>query len=119
MYEPTFSPPLPPADSPSQNWKTSKKFQYSLLSDPSRVLLKQLGATEAKKCVSILCSLMEADQLLHRRCHWVIEKGGKLLEAKIGVKPADDPKNTCVLVGPAQRFTADERLRSLAFIKSL
>ncbi|KAM0791626.1 hypothetical protein ACM66B_006065 [Microbotryomycetes sp. NB124-2] len=58
------------------SWKTSKNLQYSFLCDPDRVLLKQLGATEAKK-----------------RCHWVIEKGGKLLEAKIGVKPADDPTN--------------------------
>lgn len=31
-----------------------------------------------------------------RRCHWVIEKGGKLAEAKLGVKPADDPKNAYV-----------------------
>lgn len=30
---------------------------------------------------------------MHRRCHWVIAKGGKLLEAAIGVKPANDPKN--------------------------
>ncbi|KPV75064.1 uncharacterized protein RHOBADRAFT_44579 [Rhodotorula graminis WP1] len=29
----------------------------------------------------------------NKRCHWVIEKGGKLLEAKHGVKPADDAKN--------------------------
>ncbi|KAK4047248.1 thioredoxin peroxidase dot5 [Microbotryomycetes sp. JL201] len=58
------------------SWKTSKNLQYSFLCDPDRALLKQLGATEAKK-----------------RCHWVIEKGGKLLEAKIGVKPADDPTN--------------------------
>ncbi|KAK4047969.1 thioredoxin peroxidase dot5 [Microbotryomycetes sp. JL221] len=59
-----------------KSWQTSKNLQYTLLCDPDRTLLKQLGATEAKK-----------------RCHWVIEKGGMLLEAKIGVKPADDPKN--------------------------
>lgn len=58
------------------SWKNSKNFQYGFLSDPKRELLKQLGATEAKK-----------------RCHWVIGSGGKLLEAKIGVKPADDAEN--------------------------
>ncbi|KAI5478898.1 peroxiredoxin Q/BCP [Pseudohyphozyma bogoriensis] len=66
------------ADGPKAqlSWKTKHSFGYSLLSDPKRELLKQLGATDAKK-----------------RCHWVIEKGGKLLEAAIGVKPADDPSN--------------------------
>ncbi|ORY84125.1 thioredoxin-like protein [Leucosporidium creatinivorum] len=63
------------------SWKTGKKLQYSLLSDPKRELLSKLGSTEAKK-----------------RCHWVIEKGGKLLEAKIGVKPADDAKNTLAFI---------------------
>jgi peroxiredoxin len=33
----------------AQNWKTKKELQYTLLSDPSRKLLKALGATEAKK----------------------------------------------------------------------
>jgi len=56
--------------------RTAKKFQYSLLSDPKSILLSQLGATAGKK-----------------RCHWVIAAGGKLLEAKLGVKPADDPQN--------------------------
>ncbi|GAA5857723.1 hypothetical protein JCM1840_000884 [Sporobolomyces johnsonii] len=73
-------------DKPSaqSSWKTKHELGYSLLCDPEQALLKKLGATEAQK-----------------RCHWVVEKGGKLLEAKIGVKPADDPKN------------------ALAFIKSL
>ena len=39
------------------------------------------------------CKLRHDPSLLDRRCHFVIEKGGKLLEAKIGVKPADDAKN--------------------------
>ena len=38
---------------------------------------------------------------MRRRCHWVIEKGGKLLEAKHGVKPADDAKNACVPLSPS------------------
>ncbi|KAL8279462.1 hypothetical protein RQP46_008024 [Phenoliferia psychrophenolica] len=71
------------ADKPAAqlNFKTKQKMQYSLLSDPKKDLLKQLGATEATK-----------------RCHWIVEKGGKLLEAKIGVKPADDPKNALAFI---------------------
>ncbi|GAA5896766.1 hypothetical protein JCM8208_007081 [Rhodotorula glutinis] len=57
-------------------WKTKHTLGYKLLSDPEGELLGQLGQTADKK-----------------RCHWVIEKGGKLLEAKHGVKPADDAKN--------------------------
>ncbi|GAA5874359.1 hypothetical protein JCM16303_005826 [Sporobolomyces ruberrimus] len=65
-------------DSPKSqaSWKTKHDFKYDLLCDPENQLLKKLGATEAQK-----------------RCHFIIEKGGKLLEAKIGVKPADDAKN--------------------------
>ncbi|GAA5913654.1 thioredoxin peroxidase DOT5 [Sporobolomyces salmoneus] len=65
-------------DSPKSqaSWKTKHDFEYDLLCDPDAELLKKLGATETQK-----------------RCHFIIEKGGKLLEAKIGVKPADDAKN--------------------------
>lgn len=63
----------------------------------------------------------------HRRCHWVIEKGGKLLEAKHGVKPADDAKNACVssrsssLLGFRAHLLMDVLATpsSLEFIKSL
>ncbi|GAA6014592.1 hypothetical protein JCM11491_000161, partial [Sporobolomyces phaffii] len=61
------------------SWKTKHDFKYDLLCDPEAQLLKKLGATEKDK-----------------RCHFVIEKGGKLLEAKVGVKPADDAKNAQV-----------------------
>ncbi|GAA6064187.1 hypothetical protein JCM10212_005768 [Sporobolomyces blumeae] len=63
------------------SWKAKHSFKYSLLSDPDGELLSKLGATDAKK-----------------RCHWVIEKGGKLVEAKLGVKPADDAKNALEFV---------------------
>ncbi|SCZ88518.1 BZ3500_MvSof-1268-A1-R1_Chr2-1g04463 [Microbotryum saponariae] len=58
------------------NWKKAKNLPYTLLSDPKKELLSRLGATDAKK-----------------RCHWVIEKGGRLAEQDIGVKPASDPTN--------------------------
>ncbi|GAA5983902.1 hypothetical protein JCM10908_005968 [Rhodotorula pacifica] len=58
-------------------WKSKNELGYSLLSDPNGdLLLKKLGWSDKSK-----------------RSHWVIEKGGKLAEAKLGVKPADDPKN--------------------------
>ncbi|GAA6039452.1 hypothetical protein JCM8097_009554 [Rhodosporidiobolus ruineniae] len=63
------------------SWKSKHELGYSLLSDPQAGLLKRLGATESQK-----------------RCHWIIEKGGRLLEAKIGVKPADDAKNALKFV---------------------
>ncbi|SCV72001.1 BQ2448_4695 [Microbotryum intermedium] len=58
------------------SWKKGKNLPYTLLSDPKKELLSRLGATDAKK-----------------RCHWVIEKGGRLAEQDIGVKPASDPTN--------------------------
>ncbi|GAA5939378.1 thioredoxin peroxidase DOT5 [Sporobolomyces koalae] len=70
-------------DSPKSqsSWKTKHSFKYDLLCDPEAKLLKKLGATDTQK-----------------RCHFVIEKGGKFLEAKIGVKPADDAKNALEFV---------------------
>ncbi|POY75107.1 nuclear thiol peroxidase [Rhodotorula taiwanensis] len=62
-------------------WKSKHELGYSLLSDPKHTLLSKLGWSEKNK-----------------RCHWVIEKGGKLAEAKLGVKPADDPKNALEFV---------------------
>lgn len=63
-------------------WKSKNELGYSLLSDPKAdLLLKKLGWSDKSK-----------------RCHWVIEKGGKLAEAKLGVKPADDPKNALEFV---------------------
>lgn len=47
---------------------------YALLSDRQRVLIKALGAADGKKT---------------KRSHFIFEKGGKLLDRKIPVKPAD------------------------------
>ncbi|GAA5824106.1 hypothetical protein JCM5353_006146 [Sporobolomyces roseus] len=65
-------------DSPKaqSNWKTKNNFKYDLLCDPDSKLMKRLGCTDSV-----------------RRAHFIIEKGGKLLEAKVGVKPADDADN--------------------------
>jgi peroxiredoxin Q/BCP len=49
---------------------------YSMLSDPKRVLIEQLGAKGATGSTT--------------RSHFIFEKGtGKLLQAQIGVKPDD------------------------------
>ncbi len=57
-----------------------KSLPYSLLSDPKRILVKALGAGKNNKTA---------------RSHFVFEKstegatGGKLLDKKMPVKPAD------------------------------
>jgi len=56
-------------------WQTSKQLGYSLLCDPKQLLLKPLGASKGPGKLA--------------RSHFVVDKDGKLLHAKIGVKPAD------------------------------
>ncbi|KAL7418241.1 thioredoxin-like protein [Mrakia frigida] len=60
-------------------WIEKKSLTYSLLSDPSSKLLNALGAS--------------------KRSHFIFEKGtGKLVEASIGVKPADDVANVLAFI---------------------
>ena len=54
--------------------KWQKELPYPLLSDPKRVLIAALGAGEGGKT---------------KRSHFIFEKGGKLVDKKIPVKPAD------------------------------
>ncbi|EPT04784.1 hypothetical protein FOMPIDRAFT_1027555 [Fomitopsis schrenkii] len=67
------------ADSPAAQtkWQAKKELPYPLLSDPKRVLITALGAGEGGKT---------------KRSHFIFEKGGKLVDKKIPVKPADSPK---------------------------
>ncbi|KAH0828795.1 thioredoxin-like protein [Lanmaoa asiatica] len=67
------------ADSPAAQtkWQTKKQLPYQLLSDPQRTLIGALGAADGNKT---------------KRCHFVFDKGGKLLDKKIPVKPADSPR---------------------------
>lgn len=51
-----------------------KELPYPLLSDPKRVLITALGAGKGGKT---------------SRSHFIFEKGGKLVDKKIPVKPAD------------------------------
>ncbi|CAK9785222.1 thioredoxin-like protein [Cutaneotrichosporon oleaginosum] len=61
-------------------WKTKKELKYHLLSDPESKLIKRLGAFIAPSNT--------------KRSHFIFEKGsGKLIEAALGVKAAEDPKN--------------------------
>ncbi|KAI9639093.1 AhpC-TSA-domain-containing protein [Dioszegia hungarica] len=63
-----------------KNWKVKQKLTYKLLCDPESKLIKRLGAFVLPKNT--------------KRSHFIFEKGtGKLVEAKYGVKPADDPGN--------------------------
>ncbi|TFK82809.1 AhpC-TSA-domain-containing protein [Polyporus arcularius HHB13444] len=67
------------ADKPAaqSKWQTKKNLPYPLLSDPQRVLITALGAGEGGKT---------------KRSHFIFEKGGKLVDKKIPVKPVDSPK---------------------------
>jgi len=67
------------ADSPSAQtkWQAKKNLPYPLLSDPKRQLISALGAGEGGKT---------------KRSHFIFEKGGKLVDKKIPVKPADSPR---------------------------
>ncbi|EMD36292.1 hypothetical protein CERSUDRAFT_52082 [Gelatoporia subvermispora B] len=73
------------ADSPTaQNkWKTKKELPYPLISDPKRVLIRALGAGEGGKT---------------QRSHFIFEKGGKLIDKRIPVKPVDSPKDALAFV---------------------
>ncbi|EDR09863.1 peroxiredoxin Q, partial [Laccaria bicolor S238N-H82] len=67
------------ADTPAAQtkWQTKKELPYPLLSDPKRLLISALGAGEGGKT---------------KRSHFIFEQGGKLVDKKIPVKPADSPK---------------------------
>lgn len=58
-------------------WQTKKELPFPLISDPKRSLIGVLGAGEGNKT---------------KRSHFVFEKGGKLLDKKMPVKPADSPR---------------------------
>jgi len=67
------------ADSPTAQtkWQTKKQLPYQLLSDPQRRLIGVLGAADGNKT---------------KRSHFVIEKGGKLIDKRMPVKPVDSPR---------------------------
>ncbi|RPD65530.1 AhpC-TSA-domain-containing protein [Lentinus tigrinus ALCF2SS1-6] len=67
------------ADKPAaqSKWQTKKNLPYPLLSDPERVLITALGAGEGGKT---------------KRSHFIFEKGGKLVDKKMPVKPVESPK---------------------------
>jgi len=55
-------------------WVFQKELPYPLLSDPKRVLITALGAGAGGKT---------------KRSHFIFEKGGKLVEKVMPVKPTD------------------------------
>jgi len=67
------------ADAPTaqSKWQTKKDLPYPLISDPKRILVTALGAGEGGKT---------------KRSHFIFEKGGKLVNKKLPVTPADSPK---------------------------
>jgi len=67
------------ADAPAlqSKWQTKKELPYPLISDPKRILITALGAGAGGKT---------------KRSHFIFEKGGKLVNKKLPVSPADSPK---------------------------
>jgi len=67
------------ADTPAlqSKWQTKKELPYPLISDPKRILITALGAGAGGKT---------------KRSHFIFEKGGKLVNKKLPVSPADSPK---------------------------
>ncbi|KAF8804911.1 AhpC-TSA-domain-containing protein [Phlegmacium glaucopus] len=67
------------ADAPTaqSKWQTKKELPYPLISDPKRILITALGAGAGGKT---------------KRSHFIFEKGGKLVNKKLPVTPADSPK---------------------------
>jgi len=67
------------ADAPTaqSKWQTKKELPYPLISDPKRIFISALGAGEGGKT---------------KRSHFIFEKGGKLVNKKLPVSPADSPK---------------------------
>jgi len=61
-----------------KKWKIKKEFPYSLLSDPDRVFVAALGAKDPKAGRT-------------KRAHFIFAKGGKLVDKKLPVSPADSP----------------------------
>jgi hypothetical protein len=59
---------------PTTQFAPQKELPYPLLSDRKRVLIGALGAADGAKT---------------KRSHFIFEKGGKLLDKKVPVKPAD------------------------------
>eukprot|EP00884_Botryococcus_braunii_P007586 jgi/Botrbrau1/16829/Bobra.150_2s0053.1 len=58
---------------PQSNWKAKQGFKYTLLSDPQSTVISVLGFAKSGKGT--------------HRSHIVIEKGGKVKDIRVGVKP--------------------------------
>ncbi|KAG2062964.1 peroxiredoxin Q, partial [Suillus decipiens] len=63
-------------------WQTKKQPPFPLISDPKRSLIGVLGAGDGNKTKR------------NAVMHFVLEKGGKLLDKQMPVKPADSPRLT-------------------------
>ncbi|KAH9067938.1 peroxiredoxin Q [Lactarius vividus] len=61
-----------------KKWQLKKEFPYPLLSDPDRVFVAALGAKDPKTGKT-------------KRGHFIFAKGGKLVDKKLPVTPADSP----------------------------
>lgn len=73
-----------------QSWKAKQNFEYTCLSDPDQKLIKALGGEYSclvcpARSESFYLGSKTAKSVI--RSHFVVEAGGKLLLASVGVKP--------------------------------
>ncbi|KAF8512723.1 thioredoxin-like protein [Gautieria morchelliformis] len=68
-------------------WQTKQQLPYSLLSDRQRVLVRALGAAYGNKTT---------------RSHFIFEKGGKLVDKQLPVKPVESPQQALKFVESIQ-----------------
>ncbi|KAL1743336.1 thioredoxin-like protein [Schizophyllum fasciatum] len=89
------------ADKPTAQakWQAKKALPFSLLSDPSRVLIRALGADKGGKTA---------------RSHFVFARDGKLLDRKMPVKPVDSPRLALEFICGLTKEAADIPIAELA-----
>jgi len=63
-------------------WKQKENLPYDLLSDPDHQVLEQWGVWVEK-------SMYGNKYIGVNRSHWVIDENGVIIDAQVGVKPAD------------------------------
>ncbi|KAL7009321.1 thioredoxin peroxidase dot5 [Cystobasidiomycetes sp. EMM_F5] len=79
------------SDSPKSqaSWKEKNNFQYSFLCDPAQLLLKLLGAAKGVKS--------------NQRSHYIVEKGGKLIDAQYTISPKDSASKALEFIKGQQK----------------
>lgn len=73
-------------------WKQKENLPYDLLSDPDHQVLEQWGVWVEK-------SMYGKKYMGVNRSHWVIDENGVIIDAQLGVKPADSVVKAVAALG--------------------